>query len=121
MPPSAAASLRCPPAAIQPVLAEQVQLASASAAAGSAPSVCASTTKVGHRRGRIIALAIHPPSESGLKRGCPREGPLILLFLVLTLAPSALVLRKAEADAVNDPKQKAARGEIAGLSACTGE
>jgi hypothetical protein len=46
----------------------------------------------------------------------PREGPLILLFLVLTLAASALVLHKAEADAVNDPKQKAARGEISGLS-----
>ena len=46
----------------------------------------------------------------------PREGPLILLFLVATLAASALVLHKAEADAVKDPKQKAARGEITGLS-----
>ena len=46
----------------------------------------------------------------------PREGPLILLFLVLTLAASAFVLHKAEADAVKDPKQKAARGEISGLS-----
>jgi hypothetical protein len=46
----------------------------------------------------------------------PREGPLILLFLVATVAASALVLHSAEADAVKDPKQKAARGEIAGLS-----
>jgi hypothetical protein len=46
----------------------------------------------------------------------PREGPLILLFLVATLAASALVLHRAEANAVKDPKQKAARGEISGLS-----
>jgi hypothetical protein len=46
----------------------------------------------------------------------PREGPLILLFLIATLAASAYVLHSAEADAVKDPKQKAARGEIAGLS-----
>lgn len=47
----------------------------------------------------------------------PREGPLILLFLVATLAASAFVLHRAEANAVKDPKQKAARGEINGLSA----
>jgi hypothetical protein len=46
----------------------------------------------------------------------PREGPLILLFLVATLAASAVVLHRAEANAVKDPKQKAARGEISGLS-----
>lgn len=46
----------------------------------------------------------------------PREGPLILLFLVATLAASAFVLHRAEANAVKDPKQKAARGEISGLS-----
>jgi hypothetical protein len=46
----------------------------------------------------------------------PREGPLILLFLVATLTASAIVLHRAEADAVKDPKQKAARGEITGLS-----
>jgi hypothetical protein len=46
----------------------------------------------------------------------PREGPLILLFLVATLAASAFVLHRAEAGAVKDPKQKAARGEINGLS-----
>ncbi|MEA2493592.1 MAG: hypothetical protein QOJ29_1503 [Thermoleophilaceae bacterium] len=46
----------------------------------------------------------------------PREGPLILLFLIATLAASAFVLHKAEADAVTDPKQKAARGEVTGLA-----
>jgi hypothetical protein len=46
----------------------------------------------------------------------PREGPLILIFLVLTLSASAFVLHRAEANAVKDPKQKAARGEITGLS-----
>ena len=46
----------------------------------------------------------------------PREGPLILLFLVATLAASAFVLHRAEAGAVKDPKEKAARGEITGLS-----
>ena len=46
----------------------------------------------------------------------PREGPLILIFIVATLAASALVLHRAEADAVKDPNQKAARGEIKGLS-----
>jgi len=46
----------------------------------------------------------------------PREGPIIGLFLVLTLAASAFVLHRAQANTVDDPKQKAARGEIAGLS-----
>ena len=46
----------------------------------------------------------------------PREGPLVLLFLLATIAASAFVLHSAEADAVKDPKQKAARGEITGLS-----
>ena len=46
----------------------------------------------------------------------PREGPLIASFVVLTLAASAFVLHRAEANAVKDPKQKAARGEITGLS-----
>jgi len=46
----------------------------------------------------------------------PREGPLIAIFVVLTLAASASVLHRAEANAVKDPKQKAARGEITGLT-----
>ena len=46
----------------------------------------------------------------------PREGPIILVFVIATLAASGLVLHRAEADAVKDPKQKASRGEITGLS-----
>jgi hypothetical protein len=46
----------------------------------------------------------------------PREGPIILVFLVLTLAASAFVLHRAEANTVKDPRQKAARGEITGLT-----
>lgn len=42
----------------------------------------------------------------------PREGRLILLFLVATPAASAFVPHRAEANAVKNPKQKAARGEI---------
>ena len=41
---------------------------------------------------------------------------MIALFLVLTLAASAFVLHRAEANTVKDPKQKAARGEIQGLT-----
>ena len=47
----------------------------------------------------------------------PREGPLIALFVALTLGASFFVLHRSEAKAVKDPKQKAARGEITGLSA----
>ena len=46
----------------------------------------------------------------------PRKGPLIAIFVVLTLAASAFVLHRAEANAVKDPTQKAARGEITGLT-----
>ena len=46
----------------------------------------------------------------------PREGPIILLFLVLTLAASIFVLQRAEANTLKDPKQKAARGEISGAT-----
>src|SRR4051794_28264824 len=46
----------------------------------------------------------------------PPEGLILLLFTVLTLALSAYVLISAEHDAVHDPVQKAARGEIKGLS-----
>jgi hypothetical protein len=45
----------------------------------------------------------------------PREGPLIFLFVVLTLAASVFVLHRSEERAVADPKQKAARGEVQGL------
>ena len=48
--------------------------------------------------------------------GGPREGPLLLLFLIATLAASGFVLHRAQVNTVKDPKQKAARGEIQGLS-----
>jgi hypothetical protein len=40
---------------------------------------------------------------------------ILLLFAIITLAASAFVLIGEENDAVSDPKQKAARGEIKGL------
>ena len=45
----------------------------------------------------------------------PREGIILLLFTILTLAVSAYVLGGEERDAVDDPKEKAARGEVTGL------
>lgn len=45
----------------------------------------------------------------------PREGLILLVFTVLTVALSAFVLLRSEDDAVHDPVQKAARGEIKGL------
>jgi hypothetical protein len=54
------------------------------------------------------------PSGGG-EGGGPREGVILLLFTVLTLALSAYVLITSEHDAVHDPVQKAARGEIKGL------
>ncbi|MEX2195516.1 MAG: hypothetical protein WD844_09550 [Thermoleophilaceae bacterium] len=50
------------------------------------------------------------PDASG-----PREGLILALFTVLALAASAFVLVSEESDAVDDPVQKAARGEIAAL------
>lgn len=43
------------------------------------------------------------------------ESLVLLLFTILTLAASAYVLVTSEQDAVDDPAQKAARGEITGL------
>ena len=45
------------------------------------------------------------------------EGIVLLLFTLLTLAASAYVLATSEQEAVDDPAQKAARGEITGLHA----
>jgi hypothetical protein len=45
----------------------------------------------------------------------PREGLILLAFTILTVAASAYVLINAEHDAVHDPAEKAARGEINGL------
>jgi hypothetical protein len=52
---------------------------------------------------------------TGLDVAEPRrspETPLILLWAVLTLAATACVIGRSEHDAVHDPVQKAARGEI---------
>lgn len=56
------------------------------------------------------------PAGGGEDGGSGSEGPLLFLFVVLTLAASAYVLYKSEHDAVHDPKEKAARGEVQGLS-----
>ena len=59
--------------------------------------------------------SVSPTAALPDSRG-PREGPLIFLFILLTLAASGFVLKSEEDDAVKDPKQKAARGEVTGLS-----
>ena len=59
----------------------------------------------------ITAMSTAPPDTRG-----PREGPIVFLFVLLTLAASAFVLKKSEDHAVSDPKEKASRGEIQGLS-----
>lgn len=43
------------------------------------------------------------------------EGAVLLLFTLITLAASAFVLVTSEEDALDDPAEKAARGEITGL------
>jgi hypothetical protein len=55
-----------------------------------------------------------PPAEEESGSG-PREGLILLLFTILTVALSAFVLLNEEDDAVHDPAQKAVRGEITGL------
>jgi hypothetical protein len=49
------------------------------------------------------------------ERGGPPEGLILLVFAVLTIAASAFVLIRDERNALHDPVQKAARGEIKGL------
>jgi hypothetical protein len=46
-----------------------------------------------------------------------REGPLLAVWAIVTLALTAGVLWRAESRAVDDPVQKAARGEVTGLGA----
>jgi hypothetical protein len=62
--------------------------------------------------GATTAPAADSPGDAG---SGPREGLILLLFTVLTVALSAYVLISSENDAVHDPVQKAARGEIKGL------
>jgi hypothetical protein len=57
------------------------------------------------------ALDAEPPGQ-GIG-----EGVILLLFTILTLAASAFVLVTSEQSAVDDPAEKAARGEITGLHA----
>jgi hypothetical protein len=54
------------------------------------------------------------PTGNDEARG-PREGLILLVFTIITVALSAYVLQRSEHDAVHDPVQKAARGEINGL------
>jgi hypothetical protein len=56
------------------------------------------------------APAASDPEPSG-----PREGLILLLFTVLTLAASAFVLAKEENHSLHDPAAKADRGEVQGL------
>ncbi len=56
------------------------------------------------------------PEPNDGQRG-PREGIILFLFTVITLAASAYVLLHSEHKAVHDPVQKAARGDIQGLDA----
>jgi hypothetical protein len=66
---------------------------------------------VGGATHSISELSAAPPETRG-----PREGPIVFLFVLMTLVASAFVLEKSEDHAVNDPKEKASRGEIQGLS-----
>jgi hypothetical protein len=54
------------------------------------------------------------PTATEGPRG-PREGMILLLFALITIAASAFVLWNTEQASVDDPKQKAARGEVTGL------
>lgn len=55
-----------------------------------------------------------PGAEREEERG-PREGLILLLFTLVTLGLVAFVLISEEQDAVDDPVERAARGEITGL------
>ena len=54
-------------------------------------------------------------SESSDGGGGPSEGIILLLFTIVTVAISAFLLYGEEQSALDDPKQKALRGEIKGL------
>jgi hypothetical protein len=57
-----------------------------------------------------------PGDDSGGGSGGPSEGLILVIFMVITVAASVLVLHSAAANSEKDPIQKAARGEIQGLS-----
>ena len=59
--------------------------------------------------------AVAPPATDDDGGSGPREGLILLLFTIVTVALSAYVLIGEENHALHDPAQKAARGEIQGL------
>lgn len=64
-----------------------------------------------------VGAISRPVGEGGGERGGgPREGLILLIFTLLTLAASGYVIATNEHDALHDPTQKAARGEVKGLS-----
>jgi hypothetical protein len=65
----------------------------------------------------MVGAQTSPVAGSGApdERPGPREGLILLVFTILAVALSAFVLLTEEDDAVHDPAQKAARGEITGL------
>lgn len=65
---------------------------------------------------RLSGGATTQPAESAEPNGGgPSEGIVLLLFTIVTLAVSAFLLWGEEQSALDDPKQKALRGEIEGL------
>lgn len=56
------------------------------------------------------------PTGGSDETGGPPEGLILVLFTVATVVISALVLHSAASKSATDPVQKAARGEIQGLS-----
>jgi hypothetical protein len=56
-----------------------------------------------------------PQTDEKRSRSGPREGLILLLFTLVTIGVTTWVLVTAEQDAVDDPVEKAARGEIDGL------
>jgi hypothetical protein len=57
-----------------------------------------------------------PAEEPGGSGGSgPREGLILLLFTLVTLAASGFLLYSEEQKALDDPAQKAARGDVQGL------
>lgn len=62
----------------------------------------------------LVGSSTSPVPSEEERRG-PPEGLILLAFAILTIAVSAFVLVREEDQAVKDPAQKAARGEVTGL------
>ena len=65
--------------------------------------------------GSATTSATTAPASGDSEPSGPREGLILLLFVLVTLGASAFVLAKEENHALTDPKAKAERGEIQGL------